>query len=225
MTISLKTNKEKNRYEYIGKDGKILIPFPKENTTIFLHSNGISRKITILNIDNVAEALRDALGCMKSFCSTSKSLSKMYMAFKKKKWPTLDGKPLVPTFDNVDVEAMGLSSRAENALIKNNVNVLKDIPDSVEGIRNLRSVGQKVAKEIHNTRKAFLKKSPKKKTKRKASKKKSLIVDSKLPKNLQKLLTENALVFVSEIPESIDELLKLKKIGPSKAHQIHNILN
>lgn len=238
MRIDLERN-ENNEIVFEGKDGRVILIQEKNSldTTVYLYSGAAPRKIVIKNVTNVSEALRDSLECMQPFVMSSETLKAILGSFRKNIWPTLDGKELVPTFENVDVHKLDLSSRSLNALEKNDIGVLGQIPDTLDEIRKLRSVGANAAKEILSEKDKYLKvlgtkrkkKSSKKKSPNKVKKvvsknKRQLIVESNLPKNLQKILMANTLAFVDEIPKDIEQLLKLKKLGPSKARQILNLV-
>lgn len=239
------TKIEDGRLAHYGVDGAVVITSTKQDVTLVFFSGQSTRKVSVINTNNVGEAIRDSLDLVRTFCKTSKTLSALKADIEKKCWPTLDGKPLVPTFYNVDVEDMNLSHRALNALEKNNIFILGKIPDDVEEIKALRSVGAGVATEIDEARKKYLQSvgvgpSRKKKLKIKSTKKaptkakikpkvvskgtKTLIAMSNIPTNIQELLFQNAFIFVEDIPKDIEKLQVLKKFGPSKAHKLLQIL-
>lgn len=223
--LDLIKNDKENSFEGVIDDKSKIVVFYdafKDGTSVLLHNGTSLRKVTILNVRNESEAIRDALASVRTFVKASAGLSKAQQSFQKKLWPTLDGEVLAPTFENVSVEKLNLSMRAENALEKNKITILKEIPTKLETIEKLSGVGKPTAKEIFTQRKKFLAVVGKTSLPSKPSPK--LIVDSEIPKNLQEILKCNALAFLSDIPRDISKLMKLKKMGPAKAHQLLTIL-
>lgn len=212
-----------------GEDGSLEASYDKfKDVTIFMCSGKFERKIIVRNVESIGEGIRDSLATMKSFISTSQTLRNLYRAYLRKEWPTLDGEPLVPTFENVDVEDLNLSSRAANALEKNDILILKQIPSKLEDISKLRSVGGPTAKEILKARNEYLAKIGPlgaDKVVKANGNSQILIVDSKMPQNLKKVLLENALVFTKDIPRDTKTLCRLNKVGLGKAQKILDFLN
>jgi len=193
-----------------------------ESSTVVLYRGGALRKITILNVTNLTDALIDACRTFKTFIQGDRELNKMFVSLIKEEWPKFGDEVIEPTYQNKELEYYKLEPRTLTALHKNKIYVRGDVPENLIAIRKLKGVGLKPAEEVFNK---VIKTGPTKKIISKGSAGAVLTVDSKLPKNLKKILLKNTFHLIADIPREVKRLCKIDGIGKKKANQIVEILN
>lgn len=114
----------------------------------------------------------------------------------------------------IPVDNLKLSSRPLNALKKNRIYTLDDIPKTKQSLLKLESMGNKSADEILEVLgRIGLTNKPKPVSR-------TNIKSTRIPKNIQNILVENGISYLEEVPKDVKILLKMKGMGRVKINKL-----
>lgn len=135
----------------------------------------------------------------------------------------------------VPVHTLDLSTRPHNALERNKIYTIDDIPRTKPALKKLDGMGEKSATEILDKLKEIglvvskKKTKPQKRGKKKQAKppkkkvsanKRTKISETDIPDYIQETLEENDIYYLDEMPKTIKGLLKIKGLGRARIRKL-----